>query len=75
MKTCIQYSTRSLLASYKVCNLLFVLNSVWYGCLLNQVCAGLWPAHAWFLDIDLVHEVCVCVSAPEASNNQWRYVA
>ena len=31
-------------------------------------------ARAWFLDIDLVREVCVsvCVSAPEASNNQWR---
>ena len=30
---------------------------------------------AWFLDIDLVREVCVCVSAPEASNNQWRDMA
>ena len=29
---------------------------------LNQARAGLWPAHAWFLDIDLVREVCVCVS-------------
>ena len=47
---------------------------------LNQACAGHRPAHAWFLEIDLVHEVCVCmcvcicVSAPEASNNQWRDV-
>ena len=34
-------------------------------------------ARAWFLDIDLVREVCVCVcvSAPEASNNQWRDMA
>ena len=22
---------------------------------------NLWPAHAWFLEIDLVCEVCVCV--------------
>ena len=40
--------------------------------LLNQECA-------WFLEIDLVREVCVyvcvCVSAPKASNNQWRDVA
>ena len=40
---------------------------------LNQVRAGLWPAHAWFLKIDLVQIVvmcaCVCVSAPEAINN------
>ena len=28
---------------------------------LNQAHTGLWPAHAWFLDIDLVREVCVCV--------------
>ena len=40
--------------------------------LLNQ-------ARAWFLEIDLVHYVsaclCVCVSTPEASNNQWHDVA
>ena len=45
---------------------------------LNQVCASLQPARAWFLEIDPVHEhlyvclhvrVCVCVSAPEAINN------
>ena len=36
-------------------------------------------ARAWFLEIDIVREVwmclCVCVSAPKASNNQWRDVA
>ena len=38
-------------------------------------------AHAWFLDIGLVREMCVCVcvsvcvSTPEASNNQWRDMA
>ena len=40
--------------------------------LLNQACVGLWPAHAWFLKIALVHVsirtymcvcVCVCVCA------------
>ena len=39
--------------------------------LFNQVCPGV----AWFLEIDLVHEmyvyVCVCVSTPKASNNYW----
>ena len=42
---------------------------------LNQVCR---PAHAWFLKIASVQtSVCVfvCVSAPEATNNQWRDVA
>ena len=29
--------------------------------LLNQACASRRPAHTWFLDIDLVREVCVCV--------------
>ena len=44
---------------------------------LNQARAGLWTARAWLLEIDLVREVCVCVcvSAPEASNNQWRDMA
>ena len=42
---------------------------------LNQARAGQRPARAWFLDIDLVRKVCVCVSAPEASNNQWRDMA
>ena len=37
--------------------------------LLNQVHAGLWLAHAWFLEVYLVHEVCVCLSTPEANNN------
>ena len=38
-------------------------------------------ARAWFLKIDPVRIVgmracvCVCVSAPEAINNQWRDVA
>ena len=32
-------------------------------------------ARAWFLDIDLVRKVCVCVSALEASNNRWRDLA
>ena len=39
---------------------------------LNQARTGLQPAHAWFLEIDFVHDVCcvcVCVSAPEAINN------
>ena len=34
---------------------------------LNQACAGLWPAQAWFLKIDPVQivsmRVCVCVCA------------
>ena len=34
---------------------------------LNQ--AHVRPVRAWFLEIDLVREVCVCVSAPDASNN------
>ena len=41
--------------------------------MLNQARAGLWPACAWFLEIDPVREhlLClrVCVSAPEAINN------
>ena len=42
---------------------------------------AMWPARAWFLKIDPVRIVgmracvCVCVSAPEAINNQWRDVA
>ena len=43
--------------------------------LLNQARSGVRPARAWFLEIDLVREVCVCVAASEASNNQWRDVA
>ena len=37
---------------------------------LNQVHAGLWPAHAWFLEIAFVWEVdmprpvCLCVCSP-----------
>ena len=46
--------------------------SILFSYFLNQ-------AHTWFLDIDLVREVCVCVcvcvSAPKASNNQRRDVA
>ena len=43
--------------------------------LLNQV----WPlaTRAWFLEIALVRAsvcVCVCESAPEGINNQWRDV-
>ena len=38
---------------------------------LNQVRTGLWPACNWFLEIAFVHDVCMCVSAPEAINNQW----
>ena len=46
---------------------------------LNQACAGLQPARTWFLDIDLVRKVCVCVRVsvrppPKASNNQWHDV-
>ena len=42
---------------------------------------SLWPAHAWFLKIDLVWIVvmgyvcvcvCVCVHALETINNWWR---
>ena len=40
-------------------------------CLLNQTRAGRRPAHAWFLEIDPVHErlyvclrVCMCVCPP-----------
>ena len=44
---------------------------------LNQARAGRRPAHAWFLKVELVRIVsmcvyvcvCVCVSAPEAINN------
>ena len=51
--------------------------------LLNQAHAGLRLAHAWFFKIDPVQivgmracmRVCVCVSAPEAINYQWRDVA
>ena len=35
--------------------------------LLNQARTGLWPAHAWFLEITLVRTsvcVCVCVCPP-----------
>ena len=55
---------------------------------LNQACAGLWPAHAWFLKIDPVRIVrmcvcvcvcvclCVCVSPPPrlliTSDMMWR---
>ena len=41
--------------------------------LLNQARASLWPAHTWFLKIDPVWIVSihVCVSTPEAINNQW----
>ena len=49
---------------------------------LNQARTGHRQACAWFLEIDPVRErlyvclrVCVCVSAPEAINNQWRDVA
>ena len=46
----------------------YQLNSI----LLNQVRAGLWPARAWFLEIDPVRivsmcvwlRVCVCVCPP-----------
>ena len=44
--------------------------------LLNQAHAGL-PACTWFLNIVSVRTyvcVCVCVSAPEAINNQWHDV-
>ena len=42
--------------------------------LLNQAHAGLWPVHAWFLEIVSVRTsvcvfACLCVSAPEAINN------
>ena len=46
--------------------------------LLNQACTGRRPACAWFLEIDLVRKVSVCVCLcvpPEASNNRWRDVA
>ena len=46
-----------------------------YAHFLNQARAGLWPARAWFLKIDPVRiigmSVHVCVSAPQAINNQW----
>ena len=29
--------------------------------LLNQACAGLWPARTWFLKIEPVRIVCMCV--------------
>ena len=31
---------------------------------LNQLCASLWPAHIWFLEIHLVRKVCVSVCPP-----------
>jgi len=46
--------------------------------LLNQARAGRRPARDWFFEIAFVRDVCmrvcvcVCVSAPEAINNQWR---
>ena len=41
------------------------------GGFLNQARAGHRPVHAWFLEIDSVSDVCVCVcvSASEAINN------
>ena len=50
---------------------------------LNQACAGLWPARAWFFEIDPVRErlyvclrVCVCVCPPPrlliTSGVMWR---
>ena len=39
--------------------------------LLNKAHAGLWLARAWFLKIDLVRilSMCVCVPVPKAINN------
>ena len=42
-----------ILCSYIVC--------ITYHAFLNQARASLWPVHAWFLEIDLVCEVCVYV--------------
>ena len=48
------------------------MNKTWfvnYG-FLNQACAGLWLACAWFLRIAFVRKcLYVYVSAPEAINN------
>ena len=59
-----------------------VYNTRWFQSLklfLNKARASHRPAHTWFLKIDLVRivgmcvcvcvRVCVCVSAPEAINN------
>ena len=43
---------------------LFITYFLQNGILLNQARAGQRPARAWFLDIDLVREVCVCVRVP-----------
>ena len=32
---------------------------------------GMKPMHCWFLEIDLVYNVYICVSTPEVSNNYW----
>ena len=45
--------------------------------ILNQARAGLWPAHAWFLEIVSVRmSVCVCVCPPPrlliTSGVMWR---
>ena len=42
-----------------------------FGLLINQVRTSLWPVRVWFLKIDPVWIVgmCVCVSVPEAINN------
>ena len=42
---------------------------------LNQACAGHRPVRAWFLKVDPVQIVCMCVSAPRlliTSGVMWR---
>ena len=44
---------------------------------LNQVHTSQRPAHTWFFKIDPVQIISmrVCVSVPEATNDQWHDVA
>ena len=39
---------------------------------LNQARASHRPVRTWFLKIDFVRIIGMCVSTPEAINNKWR---
>ena len=74
------YITDFGLTTYQIISALFIHKAKAYKISFsNQVCAGGRPACAWFLKIDAVRivgmRVRVCVSTPEAINNQWRDMA
>jgi len=46
------------------------LNDHSYTRILNQVHAGLWPVHNWFLEIAFIHDMCVCV-CPQGHSHEW----